>query len=345
MVVRFVLVLVAAAALAMADLARAEPEQDRPAPEGAPPEGTPSEEERARALFSAGIAKIRDENWREAESDLRRSYELVQRASTLYNLALVVFKQGRLTESLALASELIRTADPARDAKHRQNAATLIERIEQQVSVVEVTVAPADAAIKVDGIPVEGAGARRRLIIEPGRHRLEFSRAGYTAESMEMALSSGKERMIDVKLEPVKPSAPTAAPKPDRPPAAQGRSRGLPALEHDAGSRSMAPWFIVGAGGALLGAAAVTGVMAKKADDDFVERCPELERCSPELERLQTQAWTLAVATDVLLMSGGVAVLSGLASWYFASEPPQGKLRAAAAVTPQGVELRLQSGF
>ena len=338
MVVRFVLVLVVAAALAPAGLAGAEPE-DRPAPEG-----TPSEEERARALFSAGIAKIRDENWREAESDLRRSYELVQRASTLYNLALVVFKQGRLTESLALASELIRMADPARDAKHRQNAATLIERIEQQLSVVEVTVAPADAAITVDGLPAEGVGARRRLIIEPGRHRLGFSRAGYTAESMEMALSSGKERMIDVKLEPVEPAAPRAAPSPDRPPAAQGRSRALPAIEHHSG-RSMVPWFIVGAGGALLGAAAVTGVMAKKADDDFVERCPELEDCSPELERLQTQAWTLAVATDVLLVSGGVAVLSGLASWYFTPEPPQGKLRAAAAVTPQGVELRLQSGF
>jgi hypothetical protein len=344
MVVRFVLVLVVAA-LTMADLAGAEPEQDRPAPEGAAPEGTPSDEERARTLFSAGIAKFRDENWREAEADLRRSYELVPRASTLYNLALVVFKQGRLTESLALASELIRTADPARDARHRQNAATLIERIEQQVSVVEVTVAPADAAITVDGVPAEGVGARRRLIIEPGRHRLEFSRAGYTAETMEMALSSGKERMIDVKLEPVEESAPTAAPSPDRPPAAHGRSPGLSASEQDSGSRSIAPWFIVGAGGALLGAAAVTGVMAKKADDDFVERCPRVEDCSRALEPLQTRAGTLAVATNVLLVSGGVAVLSGFAWWYFTPEPPQGKLRAAAAVTPQGVELRLQSAF
>jgi hypothetical protein len=340
MVVRFVLVLVVTAALAIAGLADAEPEQGPPAPEG-----TQSEEERARALFSAGIAKIRDENWRAAESDLRRSHELVPRASTLYNLALVVFKQGRLTESLALASELIRTADPARDANHRQNAATLIGRIEQQMSVVEVTVAPADAAITVDGHPAQGVGERRRLIIEPGRHRLEFSRAGYTAESMEMALSSGKERMIDVKLEPVKPSAPPAVVTPDRPPAVQGQSRGLSAIEHDSRSRSSAPWFIVGAGGALLGAAVVTGVMAKNADDDFVEKCPELEDCNPKLEPLQTRARTLAVATDVLLVSGGVAVLSGLASWYFTPEPPRGKLRAAAAVTPQGVELRVQSAF
>ena len=218
MVVRFVFILVVAAALATTNLAGAEPEHDQSASDAAP-----SAEERARALFSTGIAKIRDENWREAESDLRRSYELVHRASTLYNLALVVFKQGRLTESLALASELIRTADPARDAKHRQSAATLIERIEQQVSVVEVTVAPADAAITVDGLPAEGVGERRRLIIEPGRHRLEFSRAGYTAESMEMALSSGKERMIDVKLERVEASAPLAAPSPDRPPAPRDR--------------------------------------------------------------------------------------------------------------------------
>jgi tetratricopeptide (TPR) repeat protein len=125
MVGRFVLVLVVAAVLAVAELAGAEPEQDRPAPEG-----TPSEEERARALFSEGIAKIRDENWREAESDLRRSYELVPRASTLYNLALVIFKQGRLTESLALASELIRMADscPRRQAPAKRGGADRAHR-------------------------------------------------------------------------------------------------------------------------------------------------------------------------------------------------------------------------
>jgi hypothetical protein len=44
-------------------------------------------------------------------------------------------------------------------------------------------------------------------------------------------------------------------------------------------------------------------------------------------------------------VSGGVAVLSGLAWWHFTPEPAQGKLRAAAAVTPQGVELRLHSAF
>jgi hypothetical protein len=340
MVDRSVLVLVVAAALLTTDLAGAEPEQERPASEG-----TSSEEERARALFSAGIAKMRDENWREAESDLRRSYELVRRASTLYNLALVVFKQGRLTESLALASELIRTADPARDAKHRQNAATLIARIEQQLSVVEVTVAPADAAITLDGRPVEGVGARRRLIIEPGRHRLEFTRAGYTTESLEMALSTGKERMIDVKLEPVEQSAQTAAPSLDRPPAAQGRSPGLSASEHDSGTDSIAPWFVVGAGGALLGTAVVTGIMAKNADDDFVDGCPELENCSRELEPLQARAQTLATVTNVLLVSGGIAAVSGLAWWYFAPKTPQGTLRAATAVTPEGVELRLQSAF
>jgi hypothetical protein len=85
--------------------------------------------------------------------------------------------------------------------------------------------------------------------------------------------------------------------------------------------------------------------MAKNADDDFVERCPQLKGCDPELEPLQTRARTLAVATDVLLVSGGIEVLSGLAWWYFSSEPRRGKLRAAAAVTPQGAELRLQSGF
>jgi hypothetical protein len=131
------------------------------------------------------------------------------------------------------------------------------------MSVVEVTVAPADAAITLDGHSAEGVGARRRLIIEPGRHRLEFWRAGYTAESMEMALSSGKERMIDVKLERVEESAPTAALRPDRPPAARDRSRGLSALEHDSG-RSIAPWIIVGAGGALLSAAVVTGANGQK---------------------------------------------------------------------------------
>jgi hypothetical protein len=54
----------------------------------------------------------------------------------------------------------------------------------------------------------------------------------------------------------------------------------------------------------LLASAAVTGAVAWKADNDFVEACPTLRGCDPADRALMDRARSFATASDVLLGLG-----------------------------------------
>jgi hypothetical protein len=71
---------------------------------------------------------------------------------------------------------------------------------------------------------------------------------------------------------------------------------------------------MVGVGVALLVTSAVTGTLAKRADDAFVEHCPSLKDCEPQLKGEREQALRRARATDALLGSGLLLVAGG-ATW------------------------------
>jgi tetratricopeptide (TPR) repeat protein len=79
--------------------------------------------------------------------------------------------------------------------------------------------------------------------------------------------------------------------------------------------RSKLPWVLIGTGGALLATSLITGIMAKtKADDldgsplciDGGTRCASAKKGDVESLR------SLAVATDVLWITGGVVAVTGV---------------------------------
>jgi hypothetical protein len=53
-------------------------------------------------------------------------------------------------------------------------------------------------------------------------------------------------------------------------------------------------------------------VLAKNADDEFVDACPTLKDCSASLKDKQDEATRLARISDVLLISGGALVTGGV---------------------------------
>src|SRR5690606_93054 len=125
---------------------------------------------RARALFFEAVRLIELEQWSAAESALRRSEELVPRASTLYNLSLVAYKQGRLLESLEIVKSLLEGAMEGDDARYLRYARILVERVDKELPRVELTGAPTEAIVLVDGHAVSGSGTSRTLRIDPGSH-------------------------------------------------------------------------------------------------------------------------------------------------------------------------------
>lgn len=79
------------------------------------------------------------------------------------------------------------------------------------------------------------------------------------------------------------------------------------------GGPGIAPWIVAGAGGALILTGAITGILALGAESDLEEMCPNGACTSPSFEDTRDSGQTLAVVTDVLLVTGVLAAGAGVA--------------------------------
>jgi hypothetical protein len=83
----------------------------------------------ARAEFARGLDALHAANWELAEKHFQRSLDLVARPSTRYNLAFVLFQQGRAGESQLMLEPLLARGDTALDRRYQEYAEALAARI------------------------------------------------------------------------------------------------------------------------------------------------------------------------------------------------------------------------
>jgi hypothetical protein len=293
---------------AVPDAAKAPPPPAEAAPDPA--------QNKAREEFEAGVTALREGRLIEAERSFRASLSSARRASALYNLALTLLKQGRYRESIHTAREIASDASLSADARYREDAEALVRRASASLATLRVSVRPTSALVRVDGELAQEAGAERSIVVDPGRHVLEVSAPGHLAVQHGVVLQGGTEIALVVSLTPL--PSPSPAPTPDSAPRKTGAT--------------VAPWIVVGVGGALMAGGLVTGILAKQADDEFKAGCPALTGCDPSLADEKDRAGTLGNASDVLYVTGGAVAAAGLV-WHFVLPSPSAPGRAALSVT------------
>ena len=110
------------------------------------------------------------------------------------------------------------------------------------------------------------------------------------------------------------------------------RPVGFDLEEPRAGGKSVAPWVLVGAGGAMLVAGTITGIVALGKTSSIASACPQ-DTCPStfDLDGARSSARTFVGLTDVLLIAGGVVAAGGL-TWGLLSggTSSQGKPRISA---------------
>jgi hypothetical protein len=281
-----------------------------PLPSDAPAQETPEATE-AQVAFQDGLALLRREDWALAEAKFRRSLELVPRESALYDLALVVVKQGRFRQSLQILERLQATAHAGRDPGSFRYAESLMAHVLSHLTRLRLVVAPSNASIVIDGELVSQTGAARSVALDPGRHQLGISAPGFTATRRELVAKAGTEISQQISLEPLpRNAAPSVAPS--RVAADHPAERSSPSY--------VGPWLTMGVGGALLVGSVVTGILAIHKDSEFKDHCPTLERCDPRLEETRDDAARFARITNVLVVTGAV-VMAGGVSWHLLTPP------------------------
>jgi hypothetical protein len=85
----------------------------------------------------------------------------------------------------------------------------------------------------------------------------------------------------------------------------------------DGKKRSPVPWIVMGSGAALIVGGAITGILALKTKSDLDSACPD-GGCPPGsgFESDVSRGNTLALMTDVLMITGAVALGAGVALMF-----------------------------
>jgi tetratricopeptide (TPR) repeat protein len=152
--------------------------------------------ERARTLFTDGVALAQEQRFEEAEAHFREALTLRDAPTIRYNLASVLFEQGEFAEANELARVLLASADTPDPV--RTPTAALSAQIQEASGLVlfQLPSSLAGGTLSVDDVAV--ADASRAVALAPGHHVARVERDGTEVGTAEVDAVAGERTTVDV---------------------------------------------------------------------------------------------------------------------------------------------------
>ncbi len=181
---------------------------------------------RAREQFASGAGLVRTAQWAEALAAFEESSRLRPHPITTYNIGACQRALGRYTVAQATLERAL--AEEAGSAKLpeslRAEAKTYLGEIGRLLVHVRLSVRPSDAAVAVDGRPLQTldradgskvlvAGLRAagrgetlpaasvEVVLDPGTHLLTLSRKGFSDQVLNRTFSPGTNQVLTLNLD------------------------------------------------------------------------------------------------------------------------------------------------
>jgi hypothetical protein len=279
----------------------AEP-QERPWAEGVPRD----RRKRAHEHFHAGnVLFSKEASFREAGDRYRQALALWDHPAFHYNLAVTQMQLGQLVEAYEhFLAARAHGPRPITEEKYQQ-AQHWLDMLRAQLAELEVVCDEPGAEVVVDGEALFTGPGRRRVMVLPGSHRVQASKARYVPDIQPVVIDPGDSMRVVVT-----PRIP----------------------EHLITVRRWPrwmPWAVAGAGAVALAGASVmdwhSTRLFDRFDDGFGDLCPGSPECrdSDLPESLQAQlhggrTWQWAARATYLV--GGATVATSAALLYMNRE-------------------------
>jgi tetratricopeptide (TPR) repeat protein len=311
--------------------------------------------EEARKQHRAGVEAFAAGQYEDAIAAFLTADALHPSSETAFNIAKAYEAQGDDSHALEYFREYLRRSPSAtdRDAVSKRVAKLSRKVALRGVQQASFIVTPPGSAVLVDSEPIGASPVT--LDLPPGKHTVEFRKAGFTAATFQFELPVDRPVDVVAKLASNKESAPSQAVVSTAPRSAQPLEEVSAGANDDQSAARIAPsevarskrgsvtrtigFAALGASVAAIGGAVTLEVMRSRAEQE-AKRETDQVGYSEALERMrsrQTMARVFAGAGGALAALGGVmlAVASGAAS----SDKPTEK--AVAADHPKRERLAL----
>lgn len=283
----------------------------------AQPDTTKADE--ATAALKKGYELKKAGKCAEAVVFLRESFEKKPSAKAVLNWAECEESAGRFLAARAHYQEGKRLADAEKQPELAQVADARIAAIGPRIPRVTFAV-PEGASLVVDGSPRKAEG---EVELDPGEHRVQVKREGYTDGTEALSVTPGEHRAVRLALgDKSDPAAPKIVPTPgishDAPSAG-------PSPEASSGSGSgqrVAGAITAGAGVVIVGVGAVLALGAKSSYDSAVKASCDPSGCDSAGRDAIASARGQADVGTVLFVVGGVATGLGAVLFFTAKRSP-----------------------
>jgi hypothetical protein len=297
-----------------------------------------SDEDRstARALAQEAEQALNAGDFARAADRYRRADALIHAPTLLLGYARAQLGLGKLVAAQEALARIVREGAPPGSppvfakavAAAQAELATLAPRVPSTVINV---IGPPSPTVTLDGAPVPNAALGVKRSVDPGKHTVKVSAAGFANAEAEFTVDEGKTETVTLEL---KPSADRAvAPAPVLAPAPAGAAEAASPLRPTEGGRF--PWRLtgfvaLGVGGAGLVLGAVTGAMAISKHDELKNACGSAP-CGPAQESDRRSYYTLGTVSTIGFVAGGALAAGGGVIVLVA---PRSASPSAAAIRP-----------
>lgn len=175
--------------------------------------------EGAREAFEQGTKLVKEERWAEALASFERASVARPHATTSFNIGFCLRALGRYSAAAKSFREALARSEGSRELAPSlaQDARAFEAEMIAALSHVALVVAPADAAISIDGRALVPDGSsfvlgsetsegtalsdgKATVLLDPGRHLVSLSRKGYARVSTPLSVTEGSivERRFDM---------------------------------------------------------------------------------------------------------------------------------------------------
>src|SRR4051812_6645469 len=288
--------------------------------------------EEARTHFAAGVALLQDpegEKVEEAYREFQRAYDISSSPKILGNLGFCAMRLERDGEAIDAYSRYLRDV-PNIDADERAQIVRDLQTL--TVGVARLTIQTDKPGVRLIDVRTPTRGERITNVygpvdgkidigVRPGHHLITAKLADHEDATWEVDAFAASRDKYAFTMRPRVVAVPAG-------PEARGTN--------------VAPWILMGVGGAMLVTGAITGIVALDKTNGIESKCPG-DQCprSFDLSGERSSAKTFVRVTDVLLIGGSVVTLGGLGWLLFGggkheSDPPKTAARSSTVLPSAG---------
>jgi tetratricopeptide (TPR) repeat protein len=176
-----------------------------------PAKAAPSDD--AEQHFQAGTRAFDEQRLADAAREFEQAYAMNPLWQVLYNIGMAHAALGRPVDAVERLERYLSDGGAAIDSERRLAVEAELERQRAKVGKLDVRISHPGAEVRIDAKAAGRSPLATSLSVAEGTHAIDVTLDGHRPEHREISVHGRQEVVVQVTLQPLRPSVQTAPPR------------------------------------------------------------------------------------------------------------------------------------